>query len=88
MKGSPPGPPPSQWIRKNPYPLREQVPTGTCQARQGREIRDKVKEQLLALKDPEGNQVIRRVFEKEEIYRGPFAESGPDMVCILILDMT
>lgn len=61
---------------------QNKFPRGHIKPRQGREIREKVKELLLALQDREGNRVIRSIFEREEIYRGPFAESGPDLVCI------
>jgi predicted AlkP superfamily phosphohydrolase/phosphomutase len=56
-------------------------PRGHIKPHQGKEIKDKLKDLLFGLKD-DGNQIIQSIFEKEEIYKGPFAENGPDLVCI------
>ena len=57
-------------------------PRGHIKPHQGKETKDRLKDLLLGLKDRDGNPIIRSVFEKEEIYRGPFAENGPDLVCV------
>ena len=57
-------------------------PRGHIRPHQQKETRDKLRELLLGLRDAEGNQIIQSIFEKEEIYRGPFAENAPDLVCL------
>jgi predicted AlkP superfamily phosphohydrolase/phosphomutase len=43
-------------------------------------FRDELREKLLALRDPEtGQQVIRAVFKREEIYSGDYADRLPDL---------
>jgi predicted AlkP superfamily phosphohydrolase/phosphomutase len=56
-------------------------PRGHIKPHQGKEIKDKLRDLLFCLKD-DGNQTIQSIFEKEEIYQGPFTGSGPDLVCI------
>jgi predicted AlkP superfamily phosphohydrolase/phosphomutase len=56
-------------------------PRGHVRADQVKEVRETLKKLLFDLKD-EGEPVIRSVFEREEIYQGPFQGAGPDLVCI------
>jgi predicted AlkP superfamily phosphohydrolase/phosphomutase len=41
-----------------------------------------IKETLRSLKGEDGEEVIDKIFEKEEIYQGPFAPMAPDLVCL------
>lgn len=45
-------------------------------------VMKEVMEALYALKDEEGNRVIREVFRGGDIYTGPESERGPDLVCL------
>jgi predicted AlkP superfamily phosphohydrolase/phosphomutase len=43
-------------------------------------VRDRIIERLYALRDPDtGQQVIQKVYKKEEIYNGPFVKDAPDL---------
>ena len=57
-------------------------PRGRVRSSQIRETRNGVKDLLFDLKDGEGHPVIQSIFEKEKIYRGPYLEQAPDLVCI------
>jgi predicted AlkP superfamily phosphohydrolase/phosphomutase len=61
---------------------KKRFPLGTIHPDQERTVREKLKKTLFDLKDEEGNSVIASIFEKEEIYKGPFLNDGPDLVCI------
>jgi predicted AlkP superfamily phosphohydrolase/phosphomutase len=46
-------------------------------------VRDEVKGALLAMGDPgSGEMIIEKVFKREELYRGPHYNEGPDLVAI------
>jgi predicted AlkP superfamily phosphohydrolase/phosphomutase len=46
-------------------------------------VRDEVKGALLAMGDPDsGEAIIEKVFKREELYRGPHYNEGPDLVAI------
>ncbi len=52
------------------------VPPGEAEA-----LREKLAQQLVELRDPStGETVVRRVYTNEELYRGPYAAEGPDLV--------
>ena len=62
--------------------LENKFPRGHIKPREQREVKAKIKEILWDLKDEQGEPILQSIFEKEEIYRGPFAENGPDLVCL------
>jgi predicted AlkP superfamily phosphohydrolase/phosphomutase len=44
-------------------------------------LRDEIRTRFSALRDPDtGEPVVRRVYKREEIYRGPYFDEAPDMV--------
>jgi predicted AlkP superfamily phosphohydrolase/phosphomutase len=47
-----------------------------------RGLLEEVKETLRRLKGEDGEEVIDKIFEKAEIYQGPLAPMGPDLVCL------
>lgn len=57
-------------------------PLGKVQPAEIEALTSHVKDSLMGLCDENGNKVIRDIFENSSIYTGPFAESGPDLVCI------
>jgi predicted AlkP superfamily phosphohydrolase/phosphomutase len=61
---------------------KKRFPLGTIHPDREKAVREKLKKTLFDLKDEEGNPVIASIFEKEEIYKGPFFNDGPDLVCI------
>ncbi len=44
-------------------------------------VRDKIKDALMQLKDPQTGQLVaKRIYTKEELYRGPYTDQSPDLV--------
>ena len=41
---------------------------------------EELRARLLAFRDPSGAPVVTAVHRRDEVYRGPFAESGPDLL--------
>ena len=46
------------------------------------DVRDELKSMLLELESPDGRQVVDRVVEKEEAFRGDHDDIAPDLVAI------
>jgi len=46
------------------------------------EIKDELIRKLLDLKDEKGQTIIKEVFEKEELYSGPFVKEMPDLLLL------
>lgn len=61
---------------------RDKFPRGHLKREQDREVKDRLKQILFDLKDENGTSVIQSIFENEEIYKGPFFEQAPDLVCL------
>jgi len=56
---------------------------GVVDSSEYEQLRDYIKERLLALRDPEtGDPVVERVYKREEIYWGPYLEDAPDLAFI------
>ena len=45
-------------------------------------VRTQIVDGLQALRDVEGLPVFRRVYRREELYHGPFAEDAPDLIAV------
>jgi len=60
--------------------LKGREPQGAVAPEEYRQIRDAIKRDLLSEKDPEGNNLLDRVYFREEIYQGPYLEEAPDIV--------
>ncbi len=60
----------------------DRFPRGHVTSRQAKGIKAQVKDLLFELRNEDGDQIIQNIFDKEEIYKGPFVENGPDLVCI------
>jgi predicted AlkP superfamily phosphohydrolase/phosphomutase len=56
-------------------------PNGRIRREEKAEVLTKIKEALKALKE-DGNPVIDRIYQKEEIYHGSQTERAPDLVCL------
>jgi len=61
--------------------LRGRFPRGTVSEADRKPLKREIAARLLEL-EHEGRRVIRRVFEAEEIYSGPHAQRGPDLVLL------
>jgi len=45
-------------------------------------VRERIAAGILALRDDEGHPLVARVFRQEELYRGPYADEGPDLAVV------
>lgn len=41
-----------------------------------------IREALRTLRGEDGEEVVDKVYQKEEIYQGPYVDRGPDLVCL------
>ncbi|QSW99328.1 alkaline phosphatase family protein [Haloterrigena alkaliphila] len=62
--------------------LEGREPRGSVPEDEYDEVRDELKADLEALEGPNGNQVVERVVEKEEAFRGDHDDIAPDLVAI------
>ena len=67
--------PPNIWIN-----LRGARPSGIVEPHEYKTLIDKISKSLYELKDPRTAQpVIKRVYHRDEIYQGPYADQAPDL---------
>src|SRR5436305_1229299 len=66
---------PSVWLN-----LHGRAPEGTVEPTDYDRARDDIARGLLAWRDEAGRAVVRRVWRREELYRGPFVSSAPDLL--------
>src|SRR5437764_776092 len=66
---------PSVWLN-----LRGREPEGTVEPTDYDRARDDIARGLLAWRDEAGRAVVRRVWRREELYRGPFVSAAPDLL--------
>ncbi|MCH7550053.1 MAG: alkaline phosphatase family protein, partial [Candidatus Krumholzibacteriota bacterium] len=62
--------------RRGRYPRGSVSDTGTAQ------LKRELSETFLALTDPDGRPVIRHVFDGDDVYSGPQASKGPDLLLV------
>jgi len=55
---------------------------GSVKREERSDLLEEVKGRLRSLKGEDGEEVIDKIFEKEQIYRGPQARMAPDLVCL------
>ena len=60
----------------------KKFPRGHVKASETKETQERIKKVLFDLRDKDGVQVIEKIFEKEEVYRGPHLDEGPDLLCL------
>lgn len=60
----------------------KKFPRGQVRHSETEQIKSHLKTALLGLTDSKGSKVIREIFDKEDIYRGPYYDNAPDMICI------
>jgi predicted AlkP superfamily phosphohydrolase/phosphomutase len=61
--------------------LKERFPQGSVSKEEYNFLLDEVVEKICAL-ECDGKKVIKKVFRRDEIYSGPFADKGPDLVAV------
>jgi len=62
--------------------LEGKYPGGSVAAAEKDAVVRDLKERLMKLTDGEGRPVVREVHENHELYSGPLAGRGPDLVCL------
>lgn len=62
--------------------LKDKYPLGAVASAHYENVRQEIKEGLLALTYEDGNKVAKKVFLKEELYHGPYVEQAPDLVVL------
>jgi predicted AlkP superfamily phosphohydrolase/phosphomutase len=68
--------PPSIWINK-----KDEKPAGVVSEEEYEPLLALITEKLSGLKDPRtGEQVISRVYRRDELFHGPFAKEAPDLI--------
>jgi predicted AlkP superfamily phosphohydrolase/phosphomutase len=68
--------PPSIWINK-----KNEKPSGIVEEHEYEALLTMITQELCALKDPRtGRPVVPRVYRRDEIFHGPFAQEAPDLV--------
>lgn len=67
--------------------LRGREPRGTIAAHARKAVQQRVIDALLSLRDPFNKRpIVARVYEREELFSGPFVERAPDLLLELRLD--
>jgi len=61
---------------------KDSYPRGTVRKEEKAALLEEIKKALRTLKGENGDEVIDKIFEKEEIYHGPHAHLAPDLVCL------
>jgi predicted AlkP superfamily phosphohydrolase/phosphomutase len=55
-------------------------PAGHVKKSDGEKVKENLRKLFAGLVDGNGSPVIRKIYEKEEIYSGPFTDSAPDLL--------
>ncbi len=61
---------------------QDRYPRGTVERKERPNLLGEIKAILRTLKGEDGEQVIDKIYEKEEIYQGPHTGIAPDLVCL------
>lgn len=57
-------------------------PRGTVRTKERAALLEEIKKALRGLKGEKGEEVIEQIYEKEQIYHGPYTRMAPDLVCL------
>ncbi|NMC93952.1 MAG: hypothetical protein GYA68_05495 [Syntrophorhabdus sp.] len=60
----------------------KKFPRGQVKSSETEQIKKALKAVFLELADSNGTKVIKEVVDKEEIYKGPYYDNAPDLICI------
>jgi predicted AlkP superfamily phosphohydrolase/phosphomutase len=61
---------------------KDAYPRGTVRKEEKAALLEEIKKILRGLKGENGDEVIDKIYEKEEIYHGPHTRMAPDLVCL------
>ena len=59
----------------------DRYPKGSVDRKEGRALKEEISEKLQGL-EYDGRRIVHRVFDTEEIYSGPMAGNGPDLIVV------
>lgn len=62
--------------------LENRYPGGFVTESEKQGVINDLKDRLNGLTDSAGKPVIRKIYENKELYKGPLAHKGPDLVCL------
>jgi predicted AlkP superfamily phosphohydrolase/phosphomutase len=62
--------------------LKGKYPLGTVDASDHERVRNELKEGLEGLSSEDGNKIAKRIYFREELYSGPHAAQGPDLIVL------
>lgn len=55
---------------------------GTVKRAERPKLLHEIREALRTLRGEDGEEVVDKIYQKEEIYQGPYVDRGPDLVCL------
>ncbi len=61
---------------------RDRFPRGSVRLEEKEAVKKQIKDMLFGLNNIKGQQIIRHIFDREDIYRGRYTKHAPDLVCI------
>ncbi len=62
--------------------MEGKYPKGSAKPSEKEQVAKELKEVFESLVDSEGKPVIKAVYANSELYKGPLADKGPDLVCL------
>jgi predicted AlkP superfamily phosphohydrolase/phosphomutase len=62
--------------------LKEKYPLGTVDSKDYESVRQELKAGLEGLTFEDGNNIVNKIYFKEELYKGPCVEQAPDLVIL------
>jgi predicted AlkP superfamily phosphohydrolase/phosphomutase len=62
--------------------LKKKYPLGTVENADYEKVREEIKTGIEELKCEDGNKVTKKVYWKEELYKGPYISNAPDLVVL------
>ena len=74
----------SNWLRNIMINMRGREPLGIVEPWEYEILREEIISKLQKLKNPETNEeIIEKVYKREELYSGPYVDDAPDIVLSL-----
>jgi predicted AlkP superfamily phosphohydrolase/phosphomutase len=61
---------------------RDRYPRGAVRKEERLSLSEEIREALTNLRGEDGEKIIKRIYEKDEIYHGPYSANAPDLVCL------
>jgi predicted AlkP superfamily phosphohydrolase/phosphomutase len=62
--------------------MKGRYPQGSVEPKEVQEVKNEIRNLLLELRYEDGSEVIKRVYDRDELYHGPQTHRGPDLVVL------